>query len=480
MPRLILSLDSGASPSSVQASALSLGNVDDAVTARQSNSVIVSVPRLTSSTRRELSDLPGVTGVFEDIQGVPLVADDEEVTDFLQRVRDLRGEENLPPVVETEPTRPGDPVADGGAITLPVPQEQAGPVPEAAGPIQNATDSLDFTGARALHDQGIRGESIISVVVDTGSCGEAIRADRQLEGADLTEDADPWTPFAPHGGMTTGIMAGDETTPGIETGFLPASDVFPIKSTLAASELMQAQDIVVRLVEQNPGKTVVVNHSWGFPQCTGLCDHPVTAAVRNGAQRTPQVIAAGNSAAGVTGCGQDCNGSTPGISGPNSLPELITVAAAGHNGEPGQIHDYSSRGGEGTVSCGQRKPDVSAPIFGTMPHGCDARNMGNGGGTSAACPQVAGAVGLLADARGSVSTASAGRGLRTTASQFRPEAGDFNGCSGAGNIQVDAAVESGGSGPGVEAGIGGRTAVALASVGVAAGLLGAAARQRST
>lgn len=483
MPRLILQLGAGARTADVQANVLNVPQVQDAVPSRAGNSVIVSVPELTQGAREELLNTPGVERIFDDIQGQPLVASEEEVEDFLRRVRELRGEENAPFPIETEPTEQGDPITDGGARVLPIPQGESAKPAQPEGPIRNATDSLTFTGARALHEQGITGESIIAVVVDTGSCANSFREDRQLAGADLTGQEDPWTPLSGHGGMTMGIMAGDDQTPGIDTGFLPAADLFPIKTTLAASELMQAQDIIIGLAEDNPEKTVVVNNSWGFPECTGICQHPVTGAINNSAQheRVIQVIAAGNEGGeAVTACGAGCDGSSVGISGPNSLPTLVTVAASGENGKPEEIQGYSSRGGPGEVSCGERKPDVTAPVFGTMPFECDERDMGNNGGTSAACPQVAGGIGLIADSRtGRVTTAAANQGLTETAAPINPSG--FDGCSGAGNIQIDAAAnvaegDGGNGGEVVKADLGGTVGVVGASLGLSA-LAGAALRR---
>jgi hypothetical protein len=447
----------------------------DARAARTANAVIVNVDETNQSTRDRLADTPGVTGVFDDIQAIPQVADEEAVEDFLNRVREDRGAENVPPTIETEPTRPGDAAPDGGAVVLPVPQGQRGPVDGPTGPITSVDDSLAQSGAKALHEQGVRGESVISVIVDTGACAEAIRDERQLEGADLTEKGDdPWSLLQDHGGMSVGIMAGDDTTPGIERGFLPESDVFPIKTTLAASELIAAEDIIVSLADNND-KTVVVNNSWGFPECSGICDHPVTEAIENASNHPNvlQVFAAGNSAGDPVGCGLECGGETVGISGPNSLTNVITVAASGRDGDPAAMQEYSSRGGGGRVSCGQRKPDVTAPIFGTMPYGCEARDMGNGGGTSGACPQVAGVIGLIADYHGVVTTASADDGVSQTAAQFQGDG--FNGCSGFGNVRADRAVESTSPGQPMAAGINGDS-VSVAAVGIGAGLLGAALR----
>lgn len=480
MPRLILTLGSGAQTADVQASALSHPQVADAIQAEQAGAVIVNVPEISTATRQELANMPGVTGVHDDIQGIPLIAEGEEVEDFLNRVRESRGDD-APLTFETKPTRPGEPIPDGGAVVLPVPAEEQTPNPAETGPLQSASDALENIGVRALQEDGIRGQDIISVIVDTGSCQSAIREDRRLEGTDLTGEEEPWSLFADHGGMSTGIMAGDSQTPGIDVGVLPESDVYPIKTSLAGTELIQAQDVITQLAEDSD-KLVVVNNSWGFPECSGICSHPVTTAIANSANHSNviQVFAAGNEASGTTGCGQECNGSTPGISGPNSLSNVITVAAAGRNGFPEAMQNYSSRGGEGEISCGSQKPDVTAPIFGLCPYGCEDRNMGNGGGTSATSPQVAGVVGLLAMVQDNPTTDSIRQALQDSAADVNP--GNFDGCSGAGLVQAASAAEieptAGGDGP-ATAGIGGDT-VSVAAVSISAGIVGAALRQRYT
>lgn len=879
MPRLILTTGGGARTADVEASALNVASVQDAVQATQASAVIVSVPEITSQTRQELASLPGVTGVHEDLQGLPLVADEEAVSDFLNGVGRLRGQENVPPLFELETTTEGQPMTDGGsgAVVLPVPAGEAEPDAEATGPVTDADAALEFIGVPELHEQGLTGQDVISVVVDTGACPTAIRSERQLEGADLSGEDDPWSFLSEHGGMSMGIMAGDDSTEGIRLGVLPDSEVFPIKSTLAGSELMQAQDIIVSLAERDdrtvlvnnclpadakvstttgpvsiadvevgdevhaanldvrgqqvcevtdtfesgekevydletrtrsvsasnnhpflvadqeqerlvwkaledidegdliaihrrttaeagqphrfraadggqlvldtdqsvrldgntssngcriPSKTskalcrllgalygdgsvtystseknrvlftanlekypgmeryvkeferlfgvewierekrgeqgkattfvvnnkpladflhhigirvgedrtlpgwiytvpvaqkiafiqgyldadghvdkrgvihvrtthgdmarelwelmvsagikvtrlktqvqdieiapsgnfyedhqvfhftapslednrrigsslemyqkrlsqdraksinyqyvdcwtpemegfvfdrvqsigsrgvkptydievagahnfvaegVLLHNSWGFPECEGICQHPVTQAVASAADHPDviQVFAAGNEASGVTGCGQECDGSTPGISGPNSLSNVITVAASGRNGEPAEMQAYSSRGGPGPVSCGDRKPDVTAPVFGRMPYGCGDRDMGNGGGTSAACPEVAGVIGQVASATGETDAAAIRSILAAATDDIEP--GNFDGCSGDGLIDAPAAVAAEPTG-GLGAGDNRRVAALAASGLVAGGILGAALRERA-
>lgn len=474
MPRLILALDSGAQTADVRASVAGVSGVEDAVEAQQANAVLVSVPQVTSDLRQRLLSQPGVSDIFDDIQAIPQVASQEEVEDFLDRVRDLRGEEHVPPVIETKPvesraaspardsTRDGDPDVrtDGGAVFPGVATEDIRPFNGPEGPIQSVDDSIQSVGASTLHDEGVRGEDIISVVVDTGSCGDAIKDERQRDGDDLTGQDDPWQPYIPHGGMTTGIMAGDESTPGVDVGFLPGSDVYPIKTSLAGTELIQAQDIIANLADETD-KFVVVNNSWGFPSCSGLCNHPLTNAIQSTAtkENVVQVFAAGNSG---SDCGKACDGSKIGINGPNSLTDVITVAATGRGGHPDQIHVYSSRGGPEDVECGREKPDVAAPIHGGVPYGCGSRDVGDRGGTSAAAPMVSGAVGLLVADVGPASTESIKSRLREAAT-----AEEFDGCDGAGNINVaetTALPPPGGTGTRTRAAIG---------IGIGIGMLGA-------
>lgn len=475
MPRLFLTLDRGAQAATVQSAAQQLGFVQDAVTARQAGAVIVTVDEITSSIRQQLAEQPGVDAVFEDIQAIPAVVT-EEVEDFLRRVRASRGESEAPLLVETEPTRANDLRTDGGQMAAgpSIPSRLVRPAtpPTPQGAIAGINDSLRVTGASAVQSTGLTGVGVNAVIVDTGSPAAFVGSSRRLDGIDLTDDDDPWSLFSPHGGMTTGIMAGGPSTPGISHGFAPDADVFPVKTTLAASELALAQDAIVNLAEET-GRPTVVNNSWGFLECSGLCNHPVTRAIDSANQHSLvyQAFAAGNQGGeAITACGGACDGSTPGISGPNSLDSGLTVAATGLDGVATQLQPYSSRGGPGSVSCGSRKPEVSAPIFGTVPWGTGSRNIGNGGGTSGACPQVAGSLALLLS-ESTRTQARATRSLTQTADQI--DGSGFNGCSGFGNLRADRAIEAA---PIVGAGLSDTRRVAAA--GIAAGVIGAVLRRR--
>lgn len=461
MPRFLVQLQPGVQSATAQATISSVRGVTEATPARTFNGLLVTAD---AGSKQEVADQPGVQRVYDDIQAVPQVADNDQVQDFLNRVRDIRGEE-APPLVETEPTDPNV-QTDGGSVALPE-LANVEQFPQDANPqFGGVPDTLSLAGADTLHERGVTGNGVIMVVLDTGVARTQVEESRRMDGADLTDDGDdPWNPYHGHGTMSAGIAAGGQQTDGASPGFAPSTDVFPIKSSLSASEIIQAQDIIVQL-QEDTGRPVVVNNSWGFTQCEGLCDHPVTKSI-DSASNPPgvyQVHAAGNQG---DKCGQGCD--ETGIAGPQSLNSGIAVAATGKDGYPESIMTYSSRGGR-NASCGNAKPDVSAPIFGRVPWGDSSRNIGNGGGTSAAAPQVAGTVALLLSGTDQPpAQSSVFDNIRSTAQNFR--GGDWDGCVGHGNLNAAEAAEIGLRSP-ISAGGFNREAAALIAGGIVTAALG--------
>jgi len=459
MPRFLVELESGAETAAAQTAIASVQGVREATPTRAFGGLIVTAD---AGARQQIADQPGVARVYDDIQAVPQVADEQEVQDFLDRVREVRGPDEAAPLVETEPTEPS-PKTDGGRVTLPELQNVEQFVEGAEPQFSGVASFREAAGIDMLHERGLTGDGVIVVVLDTGVADSQFAASRQMDGLDLTGEGDPWSPIQGHGTMSAGIAAGGPETDGASPGFAPDADVYPIKSTLSASELIQAMDDVIRLADST-SRPIVVNSSWGFTQCEGLCDHPVTSAIdtANNHPGVYHVLAAGNQG---NKCGMGC--SDVGISGPNSLNTGLTVAATGRNGNPESVMPYSSRGGR-QASCGNQKPDLAAPVYGTVPWGSGTRNMGNGGGTSAAAPQVAGSVAALLSGQSSTPAQSAVfDSLRNTVVNFR--GGDWDGCIGFGNLQAAASAEGGLPTP-VASGFGGaaKVAVALAVGGAAA------------
>nr|QBN22404.1 peptidase S8 and S53, subtilisin, kexin, sedolisin [uncultured archaeon]UVT38851.1 peptidase S8 and S53, subtilisin, kexin, sedolisin [uncultured bacterium] len=315
--------------------------------------------------------------------------------------------------------------------------EEKRPAAAEEGPVSDVTGSIQYVGARGA---GETGAGAIAINLDTGACPDQFSAGRRMDGYNATDEEGPWSDGHGHGSYTLGIMAGDRRTQGVDKGGVaPGTDLYPVKVLNSKGEgttgmVIEALDAVIALAENNPGRPVVVNNSWGISRCSGLCGSPLTKAVSRVADvpNVYMVFAAGNM--GMK-CGQGC--SDTGISGPNSLNNVLTVAATGRNGYPEKLHRYSSRGGE-EASCGSRKPDVAAPIYGTVPWGCGARDIGNLGGTSGACPHVAGAVALATAAANGVPPASdVFDALRETA-----EGKKWDGCRGHGVIDAGAAVDT--------------------------------------
>lgn len=427
MPRFLVQLESGAEAASVQTTLMSTEGVTEATPSRTFNGLIVDAD---AGAKQRIADQPGVQRVYDDIQALPQVADQTDREEFLRKIREHRQGDDAPPLVETEPAEGnGSPRTDGGSTRLPAaPQGEkfASGEPQ----LSDTVGALDYTGAVSLHDDGITGNGVIIAVLDTGVEPSQFAEERRMRGADLTDSDDPWNPITGHGTMSAGIAAGGPETSGVDPGFAPDADVFPLKSTLSASELMQAQDEIINLRERT-GRPVVVSNSWGFEQCEGLCDHPVTASVRESASYggVYHVNAAGNQG---RACGQDCE--LTGICGPQSIDGALAVGATGANGDPQNLHAYSSRGGV-EASCGTRKPDVSAPVYGTFPWGEGTRDHGNTAGTSAAAPMVSGAVALLIeDSGGTPSSSAVFDAIRENASGIEPSG--WNGCTGYGNLNV--------------------------------------------
>jgi len=98
-------------------------------------------------------------------------------------------------------------------------------------------------------------------------------------------------------------------------------------------------------------------------------------------------FAAGNSYAD---CRDAVSSRSPGVLCVNSTPGVITAGALDINGVP---QYYSSRG---PGQCSRLHPFISAPTFGVLPWGMGYIDTGGqGGGTSSASPQVAGALALM-------------------------------------------------------------------------------------
>jgi len=410
--RKLIVVYQGVSQSAVLNSILSVSGVNDALTVDVIDAAIVdTAPGQEQQVKSQLQSLSGVATVYEEIQAVPLIADESELQSTLDAFAETRGYEIPLPEDINDP---------GKTNTSPDPNAEIGSI----------DDSLAEIGVPEITESGGTGNGVIIANVDTGIERSQFRSDRLLEGFDASGENDPYRPAAGHGSYTMGIAAGDEQTEGITRGPAYEADIFPIKVTFGSGEILAAAQQCQTLAQETDG-TVVVNHSWGYTNCTGVCNRPETAAFVSAMQEPNayHIWSAGN---GAISCGQECSGqSSNGINGPNSTDEAITVAATGREGNSEALHSYSSRG---PGSCGSEKPDISAPIYGTVPYGPGSRNIGNNGGTSGAAPQVAGVVAATLSASGTPELETVQQRLNETATQNQEFEEPRNNCTGHGNV----------------------------------------------
>lgn len=410
--RKLIVVYQGVSQSAVLNNILSVSGVNDAITVTVIDAAIVdTAPGQEQQVKSQLNSLSAVTQVYEEIQAVPLIADKSELQSTLNALAVERGYE-IP--------LPGDFPEFNAGNESPTDDES----------LESIDDSLDEIGVPDIHESGANGSGVVVANVDTGVYRSQFRSDRLLDGFDASNGDDPYEPTGGHGTYTMGIAAGDEETAGITRGPAYEASIFPIKVSFGSGGLIAAAEALQSLAQETDGP-VVVNHSWGYNNCTGVCSRPETEAFVNAMQEPNayHIWAAGNDA---RKCGGDCdNDSSNGINGPNSTDAAITVAATGRNGDLETLHYYSSRG---PGSCGSEKPELSAPIYGVVPYGSGQKNIGNDGGTSGATPQVTGVVAATLSATGSSDSVEIKQPLNETATQI----GDFesprNNCTGHGNI----------------------------------------------
>ena len=262
-----------------------------------------------------------------------------------------------------------------------------------------------------------RGENAIVAIFDTGYAEGIIDSSRVI-GTFSGGDVDSvYASAEGHGTMCAGAAAAN-TDGGVPmNGAAPDADVILVRITDANGQIRS--DYIAQawdwLTSQNYRKPVVANHSYGTPLCNGrprvkYCEDPSADMLRvaNSDSSITSLYAAGNEA--MT-CGHRPSGVTSGITGQNSLAEVITVGALRFDGREAQR--YSSHGRGDCAPIADPKPNCSCAIpmksyYGDA-DGWTVKDMsmglgGSSGGTSHATPSMTGMVALLQshamDARG--------------------------------------------------------------------------------
>lgn len=412
--RKLIVVYGGVNQSAVLNNILTVSGVNDALSLDVIDAAIVDTEQgKEQQVKSQLQSLSGVATVFEEIQAVPMIADASERDSLLADLAETRGYEiPLPedaPQYDTSSVS-GSPTAELGSID----------------------DSLGQIGVPELHDSGATGSGVIVANVDTGVFGSQFNSSRLMEGLDTTGQGDPYQPVGGHGSYTMGVAAGDSETEGITRGPAYEADIFPVKVSFGSGGLLAAADGLQKLAQNTDG-SVVVNHSWGYTNCTGVCNRPETEAFVT-AMTEPNAYHVWSAGNGARRCGGRCSGDrSNGINGPNSTDAAITVAATGRDGDPAGLQSYSSRG---PGSCGSAKPDVAAPIYGVVPYGGGSRNIGNRGGTSGAAPQVAGVIAAALSTSRAPELSTIQERITQTATETDDSDQPRDNCVGHGNIDA--------------------------------------------
>lgn len=280
------------------------------------------------------------------------------------------------------------------------------------------TEDRPDTLGTILNDIGIqeawevtRGENAAVAIFDTGYAEDLISSSR-IAGTfhgDMVDSA--FASAEGHGTMCAGAAAANEEEGLPFSGVAPEADVYLIRTTDDEGQIRT--DIITEawdwLIGQAGATPIVTNHSYGTPLCSSLrrpqfCNSPGAEIIRlaNSTTDIASCYAAGNEA---MYCGHRPSGITNGITGHNSLEDVITVGALLSDAR--EVQRYSSHGRGDCAPRADPKPNVSMRIpkrtFYGVEDGWAVKDMstgifGSSGGTSHASPTIAGAMTLIQSA----------------------------------------------------------------------------------
>jgi len=256
-----------------------------------------------------------------------------------------------------------------------------------------------------------RGEGAAVAIFDTGYAQDLIDSSR-IKGTFHGPQVDSvWAPAEGHGTMCAGAAAANSEEGVPYSGAAPEADVYLVRTTddegqIRTDTISKAYDW---LMSQAGDKPIVSNHSYGTPLCSTI-RRPMTCAdalgglirVANSTTDITSCYAAGNEA---MYCGHRPSGLTNGITGHNSLEDVITVGALLSDGR--EMQRYSSHGRGDCAPRADPKPNLSARIPALTYYGVEGgwkiKDMstglfGSGGGTSHASPLTAGMIALIQSA----------------------------------------------------------------------------------
>ena len=299
--------------------------------------------------------------------------------------------------------------ADYGPENLSLSPDEMDTVPtdNAAGTSNSLRHLHENLGVTDAWDK-TRGENAIVAIFDTGFA-EGIVSESRIVDKYHGPDADSvYAPAEGHGTMCAGAAAANKDEDPPMNGAAPDADVILVRITDSSGQIRS--DYIAQawdwLAGKEYDKPVVASHSYGTPLCNGrprvkYCEDPSADMLRvaNSDSNITSLYAAGNEA--MT-CGHRPSGVTNGITGQNSLAEVITVGALRFDGREAQR--YSSHGRGDCAPIADPKPNCSCAIpmktYYGRKEGWGIKDMsmgfgGSSGGTSHATPTTAGMMALV-------------------------------------------------------------------------------------
>ncbi|EGQ44072.1 MAG: subtilisin-like serine protease [Candidatus Nanosalina sp. J07AB43] len=262
------------------------------------------------------------------------------------------------------------------------------------------------------------GSNAVVAIFDTSFSKQFVQSNRVIDtfhGDDV--DTAYSKPEEGHGTMTAYSAAGnaEETSDGEGgqkvkySGVAKNADLLLARLTDSSGAMVyteEAWDWLAGWVK-TLDKPVISNHSYGIPLCSARSQNLCSSIQANISEALSSrsdhqaVYAAGNEA---QYCGHRLSGLTNAISGANSKPSSIAVAAFRYEGKSAQTYSSHGYGTCGPVTQNP-KPDVGCLLPSVVPYGNKEKDLstndgGSGAGTSEAAPLTAGVAALIASITG--------------------------------------------------------------------------------
>ena len=286
----------------------------------------------------------------------------------------------------------------------------------------NYEAALDYIDGLTLHpiriaviDDGVEPHSDIATVLDGFTPRSATGLGR------------PRFAGQGHGQACAGIIAAEHDNQFL-TGISPNAEILPINIFFGGETNEDYADAIDFAWDE--GEADVISNSWGFPESTTIIDDIEAAINRARGDGSVVVWASGNSHPYLNG-----------VTFPANVPGVLTVGAMKSNGS---IWGYSSRGPQMDVVAPSGDTGGNGDVYTLDREGINGYSNNdfttNFGGTSAACPQVAGVVGMMLSVNPNLTESEVRTIIRNTA--IDKGSSGFDNTFGYGLIDAYAAVSN--------------------------------------